>query len=97
MIRCGAKVNQVDHTGSTALHYAACLGYYNVIGVLLSKKAITSLKDSQVGVACFTKEFYWRSLIRVRQLFTWRQYQPALLPSNSYSSEGAEFFTSCDV
>ena len=57
LISCGAKVDQTDHTGSTALHYAACLGYCNVIGLLLSKKAIPSLKDSQVGGAYSTEEF----------------------------------------
>ena len=45
-------MNQLDHTGSTALHYAAYLGYCNVIALLLSKKAIPFLKDSQVGMAC---------------------------------------------
>ena len=48
-------MDQVDHTGSSALHYAACLGYYNVIGLLLSKKAIPFLKDSQVNLGHSTK------------------------------------------
>lgn len=57
LIRCGAKVDQADNTGTTALHYAAYLGYCNIITVLLSKKAIASLKDTQVGDVCFAVRF----------------------------------------
>jgi len=52
LIKCGAKIDQADHMGTTALHYAAFLGYCSVISLLLSKGATPLLRDCQVkGVA----------------------------------------------
>jgi len=43
-------VDIADQMGTTALHYAAYLGYCNVISLLISKGATPLLRDCQVGI-----------------------------------------------
>ena len=50
LIKCGAKVDIADQMGTTALHYAAYLGYCNVISLLISKGATPLLRDCQVDI-----------------------------------------------
>lgn len=43
MIEAGANVHAVDHTGSSALHYASMCGAVDIIQDLLNKSASLSL------------------------------------------------------
>lgn len=61
----GIDVNSIDLDGRTALHIASCEGHYDVVKVLLSRRANIDARDRWGSTVCSSSFFFpiWFSKI----------------------------------